>query len=489
MTRGAQEAPAGIIKSIQNSKVLLVGAGGIGCEVIKNLVLMNFPYIEVVDLDTIDYSNLNRQFLFQKKHVKQSKALVAAKAAQEFNANVKIVPHHANIMDEKFDLNWFKTFNIVFNALDNLEARRYVNRMCLLSDTPLIESGTAGYFGQSTVIKKNVTECFECVPKETPKTFPVCTIRLTPSLPIHCIVWAKSYLFNQLFGEEEENLDNEINDDNRTEIEELKKETQALNEIKNAMATDDFIKLMFNKVFTDDIIKTLQFEEIWKNKTKPTPLKYETIDEKASSVEITSNGTLFENKKLELEESFKLFKESARALATRIQSMKESNSSASMSFDKDDDEMLKFVTGASNLRAHIFNIQTKSIFEVKAMAGNIIPAIATTNAIIAGVMITSSFKILRSQIEQCKTTFLVYGSNRPRLLYTECLAPPKLDCAICSSDVFCVSFDLSKNTINDIITESLNGVQKALERSNVEIFLEIDWDEVKENLSVVEGSR
>jgi ubiquitin-like 1-activating enzyme E1 B len=87
--------------------------------------------------------------------------------------------------------------------------------MCVAAGVPLIESGTAGYLGQvQPIVKashngprplknnknlggiKDVTECFDCVPKPIPKTFPVCTIRSTPSAPIHCVVWAKSYLFS-----------------------------------------------------------------------------------------------------------------------------------------------------------------------------------------------------------------------------------------------------------------------------------------------------
>lgn len=89
---------------------------------------------------------------------------------------------------------------MVMNALDNRAARSHVNRMCLAANVPLIESGTAGYLGQVTVIKKGLSECYDCNPKAGQKSFPGCTIRNTPSEPIHCIVWAK-HLFNQLFGE------------------------------------------------------------------------------------------------------------------------------------------------------------------------------------------------------------------------------------------------------------------------------------------------
>jgi ubiquitin-like 1-activating enzyme E1 B len=61
---------------LEQARILMVGAGGIGCELLKNLVLTGFGEIHIVDLDTIDLSNLNRQFLFRHEHIKKSKALV-----------------------------------------------------------------------------------------------------------------------------------------------------------------------------------------------------------------------------------------------------------------------------------------------------------------------------------------------------------------------------------------------------------------------------
>lgn len=79
---------------------------------------------------------------------------VAKESAGKFNPNVKLEAHHANIKDPQFNVEWFQTFNLVFNALDNLDARRHVNKMCVAADVPLIESGTMGYNGQVQVIKK-----------------------------------------------------------------------------------------------------------------------------------------------------------------------------------------------------------------------------------------------------------------------------------------------------------------------------------------------
>lgn len=80
---------------------------------------------------------------------------------------------------------------MVVNALDNRAARNHVNRMCLNAEVPLIESGTAGFHGQVELISKGLTQCYECTPKPSQKTYPGCTIRNTPSELIHCVVWAK----------------------------------------------------------------------------------------------------------------------------------------------------------------------------------------------------------------------------------------------------------------------------------------------------------
>lgn len=79
---------------------------------------------------------------------------VAKETAGRFNPNVKIEAYHDNIKDPKFNVAWFTKFDIVFNALDNLDARRHVNKMCLAADVPLIESGTTGFNGQVQVIRK-----------------------------------------------------------------------------------------------------------------------------------------------------------------------------------------------------------------------------------------------------------------------------------------------------------------------------------------------
>ena len=203
-----------LARAIHNAKLLLVGCGGIGCEVIKNLMLIGFQDVTMIDLDTIDVSNLNRQFLFNKSHINQGKAQVSSSVARTLFAHtdsVKLQPIHGSIQSQDYNVDFFRQFTMVVNALDNRQARTHVNRMCLAADVPLIESGSEGYLGQTFVIKKNVSMCYECEgPKQDVRTFASCTIRNTPSLPIHCIVWAK-HLFAQLFGEED--ADNDVSPD------------------------------------------------------------------------------------------------------------------------------------------------------------------------------------------------------------------------------------------------------------------------------------
>lgn len=150
-----------------------------GCELLKNLALAGFSSLEVVDLDTIDVSNLNRQFLFRPQHVGQSKSAVAAEAASAFNPAVgAITSYHGNVIKgRQFTADFFRDFDLVINALDNQAARSHVNRMCLATGRPLIEGGSTGFAGQAHTIAGGTTMCYDCQPKPVQKTYPVCTIR------------------------------------------------------------------------------------------------------------------------------------------------------------------------------------------------------------------------------------------------------------------------------------------------------------------------
>ncbi|CEI69537.1 unnamed protein product [Fusarium venenatum] len=459
-----QSLGASLNTSIKQARVLMVGAGGIGCELLKNLVLTGFGEIHIVDLDTIDLSNLNRQFLFRHEHIKKSKALVAKEAAQRFNPNVKIVAHHANIKDDEFTVAWFQQFRIAFNALDNLEARRHVNKMCLAADVPLIESGTTGFNGQVQVIKKGVTACYDCTPKETPKSFPVCTIRSTPSQPIHCIVWGKSYLLNEMFGTSEDQaaFDHSTDADNvAKEIEELKKESEALKQIRDATGTSEFPQMLFDKVFNADIERLRSVEDMWTSRRAPEPLKYETVLAQASDAMANKKVLLEDDQRVwSLEESLVVFNDSLDRLSKKILELKKNKApeapEPTLGFDKDDIDTLDFVTASANIRSHIFGIDKKSRFDTKQMAGNIIPAIATTNAIVAGLCVLQSYKVLKGEYAQSKEVFLTPFAPA-RLLAPDRSREPNPDCPVCSVYFTSVVADLSRVTLQDLVDEIIKS--------------------------------
>ncbi|XP_014228552.1 SUMO-activating enzyme subunit 2 [Trichogramma pretiosum] len=438
-------------QSILDSKVLVVGAGGIGCEILKNLVLSGFLDIEIIDLDTIDVSNLNRQFLFQKEHVGKSKAIVARESAMQYNTKVNIIAHHASVMNQEYSVNYFKKFNLVMNALDNRAARNHVNRMCLAADVPLLESGTAGYDGQVELIRKGLTQCYECMPKAPQKTFPGCTIRNTPSEPIHCIVWAK-HLFNQLFGEEDpdqdvspDTADPEAAGDTAGE-EALQKEANEQGNVDRvstrtwAQSTNYNPEKIFNKLFHDDIKYLLSMDNLWKKRKPPVPLEWSTLPELLTELNKEENQAgLKDQKHWSIAKCGEVFADSIGKLSKAFEECRKKAADDHLVWDKDDEAAMDFVAACANIRAYIFGIAQKTRFDIKSMAGNIIPAIATTNAIIAGIVVLYAFRVLQSKFDECKSVYLRPKMNhRNQLIVPEKrLNPPNPNCYVCAPTNCC----------------------------------------------------
>lgn len=407
------------VSKIHQSKVLLVGAGGIGCELLKELVMCGFGEIHLVDLDTIDLSNLNRQFLFSQQHIKQPKALVARDVAKTFNPNVNIVAYHDNIHDAKFSVKWFRSFDLAFNALDNAEARRHVNKMCIATNVPLFDCGTAGFNGQCQVIIPGKTECYDCRSHPSPKSFAVCTIRSTPTQPIHSIVWAKSFLFSLLFGppEEDSQFDETVTDENREELEKLRKEQSELGDLRSSLGSPDFMDKLVAKVYVEDIKRLLSMDTMWEGRRPPTPLEVPEYSGDKGGTLAQLDQQVWNNS-----ESLCVLADSVKRLVARLPSEKE------ISFDKDDEDTLDFVAAASNLRSHIFGLELKSKFAVKEIAGNIIPAIATTNAIVSGLGVIEAIKLMADQEDDLR--FVNIWRSSDRVFTAERPAPPNPACLV-----------------------------------------------------------
>ena len=214
------------------------------------------------------------------------------------------------------------------------------------------------------------TECYDCNVKETPKTFPVCTIRSTPSQPIHCIVWAKSYLFTEIFGTSEDDapeLDHSEDAENSEEIAKLREETQELKKIRDSMGSDEFPRMVFEKVFQSDIERLRSMEDMWKTRRPPESLDFTTISQQASDV---PDGMAQKDQHVwSVAENFAVFIDSMKRLGGRLEELranpKNGNATPILTFDKDDVDTLDFVAASANLRSIIFGIESRSKFDIK----------------------------------------------------------------------------------------------------------------------------
>ncbi|CAD8102788.1 unnamed protein product [Paramecium sonneborni] len=196
--------------ALSTQKVLVIGAGGLGCEILKCLALSGIKEIHVIDLDTIDLTNLNRQFLFRMKDVGKYKAEVAAEFIMKRIPSCKVIPYTKKI--QEFGIGFYQEFSVIIAGLDNIEARRWINRVVIQmverdenekvidgSRHYLIDGGTEGLNGQARVISPFESACYECTLSQLPKQlqYQMCTIASTPRLPEHCIAYVYEVLWQK----------------------------------------------------------------------------------------------------------------------------------------------------------------------------------------------------------------------------------------------------------------------------------------------------
>jgi ubiquitin-like 1-activating enzyme E1 B len=141
-----------------------------------------------------------------------------------------------------------------------------------------------------------------------------------------------------------------------------------------------------------------------------------------------------------------------------------------MEWDKDDDDALDFATSAANLRASVFSIPLKTRFDVKQMAGNIIPAIATTNAIIAGAIIMQALQALRRNWTSAKSVW--FGRTPDRALNSTACVKPSPACTTCRTPYILLKVEPASFTLGTLVEEVLKE------------WLSADWD-----MSISEGNK
>ncbi|KAK6596326.1 ubiquitin-activating enzyme E1 [Botrytis cinerea] len=195
-------------EKLSNITQFLVGAGAIGCEMLKNWAMIGLATgpkgkIFVTDMDSIEKSNLNRQFLFRPKDVGKLKSDCAAEAVQAMNPDLKghivtmrdrVGQDTEHIFNEQF---WYQLDGVT-NALDNVDARTYVDRRCVFFRKPLLESGTLGTKCNTQVVLPHLTESYSSSQDPPEQSFPMCTLRSFPNKIEHTIAWSRE-LFESYF--------------------------------------------------------------------------------------------------------------------------------------------------------------------------------------------------------------------------------------------------------------------------------------------------
>uniref|UniRef100_T1IJL7 E1 ubiquitin-activating enzyme n=1 Tax=Strigamia maritima TaxID=126957 RepID=T1IJL7_STRMM len=475
-------------------KYFVVGAGAIGCEILKNFAMMGVGcgdggMITVTDMDTIEKSNLNRQFLFRPWDVQKMKSDTAANAVRQMNPNTRITalqnrvgPETEKVYDDEF----FEQLDGISNALDNVDARIYMDRRCVYYRKPLIESGTLGTKGNVQVVIPFLTESYSSSQDPPEKSIPICTLKNFPFAIEHTLQWARD-VFEGVFKQSAENAAQYLSDSKFMERTMKLPGTQpmeTLEQVKRAIIDDrpdDFKdcivwarnhfqdqyhnqirQLLFN--FPPDQVTT-SGQPFWSGPKKcPKPLNFNCDDAlhldyviaganlKAAMYGLNGTRDRIQVKQLvgevEVPEfvpktGVKIAITDAEALSNnmsidsdRIELIRKQLPTSEnfrdlkltpIEFEKDDDNNfhMDFIVAASNLRAKNYDIQPADKHKSKLIAGKIIPAIATTTSLVTGLGCLELFKLVQGHknLELYKNGFV--NLALPFFGFSEPISAPK----------------------------------------------------------------
>lgn len=461
-------------EKLASLNVFLVGAGAIGCEVLKNWAMLGLGskgHITVTDNDSIEKSNLNRQFLFRPKDVGQPKSTTAAKAVAEMNPDMKdsfstltdkVGPDTQHLFTEEF----WESLDLVTNALDNVEARTYVDRRCVLFRKPLIESGTLGTKGNVQVVVPDLTESYSSSHDPPEKGIPLCTLRSFPAKIDHTIAWAKAQ-FTEMFSDAPASVNLYLTQPNFVEqtLKQSSNVKQTLDTIYEYLveerpltfeecihwAVEQFVKYYRNDIkqllynFPPDAT-TSSGAPFWAPpKRLPTPLEFDLENpshleyvKSAANLHAFNYGLKGDGRTETFVEALRDYKPREFTPASNIHiraSDDEPEDPASLEqdeltkvasklpppsslagfrvhpadFEKDDDSNyhIDFINAASNLRAMNYGIEPVERSRTKFIAGRIIPAIATTTALVTGLGTLEALKVIEGRkLEDYKNGFI-----------------------------------------------------------------------------------
>ncbi|KAF8592588.1 ubiquitin activating enzyme [Ramaria rubella] len=463
-------------EKIQNHRQFLVGSGAIGCEMLKNWSMMGIAagpkgVIHVTDLDTIEKSNLNRQFLFRPKDLGRFKAETAASAVMEMNPDLHgkittrqeaVGPDTENIFGEDF----FAGIDGVTNALDNVKARVYMDQRCVFYEKPLLESGTLGTKGNTQVIIPHLTESYASSQDPPEKEAPSCTIKNFPNAIQHTIQWSREY-FENLFIKPAQTVNSYLSEANFLEstLRYAGNQAEQIKSIVSHLVTHKpltfeecivWARLQFEENFNNSIQQLLYSlpkdatsssgQPFWSGPKRapdalvfdpnnPTHLDFITaaanlhafnyglrgetdpvLFRKVADSVVVPSFTPKSGVKVQISDSEAPPENSDDDDPDALAKLLPPPSSLAgyrlmpVEFEKDDDSNfhIDFITAASNLRAMNYNIPIADRHTTKQIAGKIIPAIATTTALVTGLVCLELYKVIdnKQKLEDYKNGFI-----------------------------------------------------------------------------------
>ena len=146
---------------ISQANILVIGAGALGNEILKNLALLGVKKIVVIDLDKVENSNLSRSILFRERDIGKSKAETAVETLKSIYSEIDAVAINANVISQ-IGLGVFGWADVVIAGMDNREARLWINRCCWKMDKPWVDGAIEGVNGVARVFIPNSSPCYEC---------------------------------------------------------------------------------------------------------------------------------------------------------------------------------------------------------------------------------------------------------------------------------------------------------------------------------------
>ncbi|MFY9269730.1 MAG: HesA/MoeB/ThiF family protein, partial [Candidatus Manganitrophaceae bacterium] len=149
-------------KKIAQAKVLVIGAGGLGSPVALYLAAAGIGTIGIIDADTVDLSNLQRQILHHTSDIGRPKVLSAQEKITALNPDVRVIPYHENLNAENA-LKIFEEFEYVVDGTDNFAAKFLINDAAFFAKKPLIHAGILRFEGQLFTILPGTSACYRCL--------------------------------------------------------------------------------------------------------------------------------------------------------------------------------------------------------------------------------------------------------------------------------------------------------------------------------------